>query len=143
MAIQNPVTNMGVDASGNSEAQLMTSGASKVSLPSDSYGTLSVGELSGTDTEASTIYSFPNGLSGVSVTNNCPAVYNTAEADGVMVYIGFNNTAFNDAAVPGLRYMVGPGDTISLAFTNTPLPSKMTLRVDATQVTAFFSAVEA
>ena len=143
MAIQNPVTSMGVNSSGDSEAQTVTDGASSVSLPADSYGTLSVGELTGTDTEASTIYSFPNGLAGVSVTNNCPAVYNTTEADGVFIYVGFNNTAFNDAAVPGLRYVVGPGDTLSMAFKNTPLPTQMTLRVDATQVTAFYSAVEA
>jgi len=122
--------------------QLFYDWVAYVALPNNSYGVVSVGELVGTDTEASTEYSFPNGLNGVTITNNCTLLGNLTEADNIFVYAAFNNHLMNDAAVAGLRYLIGPNSSMAFSFFDTPKPTKMTLRIDATQCTAFYAAAE-
>ena len=120
-----------------------TNDAAHVMLPQNSYGTVSVGEVVGTDTEASTTINFSNGLAGVTVTNNCKLTGAVTEADTMFVYVAFNNHAMSDATLAGYRYVIGPNMSFQISFSGTPKPTQMVIRVDAAECTAFYTAAEA
>ena len=142
MAIQNPVTVCVEDSIGNSASVVGTNGHIPVLLPQNSYGTVSVGEVAGTDTLASTTINFSHGLAGVTVANCCALTGAVTETDVMFVYVAFNNHAMNDVTLAGSRYVVGPNMSVQISFAGTPKPTQMVIRLEATECTAFYTAAE-
>lgn len=101
----------------------------RVASPENIFGDVTMGEVVGTGSAATTTISFPNGLLGVTITA-CGTVTPTA-GNQQTFYVAFNNTAFNDPTLAGLRYMLTAGMEKAFVFSNTPRPTEMYIRTSA------------
>ena len=94
----------------------------KVSLPQNSSGTLTIGEVDGATTDMATGHTInvATGIKGITVGG-------IAVGSSNIKYYGvaFNNSAFNDPLVAGLRNVVPLGESFTISFNQTPLPTQV------------------
>jgi hypothetical protein len=119
-----------------------TDGWAHIMSPANAFGTVTSNEVNGTGAAANTAFNYANGLNGVTVSNGPTTAAAYTAAQDAYVYVAFNNTSINDPATAGLRYCIPPNSSMTLAFTATPLPTTMTLRVTNATCKASFVAVE-
>ena len=119
-----------------------TNGAAHVTLPQNSSGTLTVGELDATAANPTTsTVNFANGLNGVVI----DYMATDAAATDVLLYVAFGQTAFNDVTTEGQRFVIPVGDSRTFSFEgSTPLPNSMTLSIvgTGTDSKVFYSAAQ-
>jgi len=119
MAIQNPVTVVGVDENGYSSVDANI----PVSRPPDSEGVLEVFDSAAAlDADVPTVLTLNNGTNIKmvtvklldAVTAGAYTVVSTAEH----LYVGFAGTPFNDTQIAGARRVVGLGEERTFVFSD-------------------------
>ena len=95
-----------------------------VNLPENLFGMVSVDEIQSPLVAAATTRSYPNGLLGVKVR----FYQRGSAAANKEVFLAFDNTAFGDETVPGLRKLVPLGEKEVFSFDpEGPLPTQLTI----------------
>ena len=126
---------MGNFASKNTQLDV-TSGAAHVALPENTFGMVTVAEFDNSTAglAAGVATPFANGVKGITIKAVPIArpwwLITTADATGQTVThmrVAFNNTAFNDIAVAGLRHIIPMGEERTFSFSGSPLPTQVTI----------------
>lgn len=114
------------------QQQRGTNGAAHIKAPTDIYGTIGHGDqdLNGVTLAANVItLNSGSGFTGIRIST---AIDSTAIdlVASLFVAVGANNTAFNDITIAGLRHVIPLGETDTIPFVGTPLPTQITIGVD-------------
>jgi len=125
------------------------SGAACVALPENTLGMVSIGEIDNSTAglAAGVVIPFAQGLLGITIKviplvptfDKTTGVY-TAPSTVTHMIVAFNNTAFNDISIAGLRHLIPMGDERTFTFSGSPLPSQVTIGTATAGATTVESA---